>query len=156
MTDKTKRELEAENAVLRRENDTLRRVAGDLAWMARRYCDGRMSYAPSLYNDYVRALLALGVPLNPTGDGTIWARDGMGRGYDGLGEEEAAMGGDKANAVGRWAAGQRERVNRLIEAARAVVAALGDRPEITVVQFGEAVDGLRTAVAEIRGDDDER
>jgi hypothetical protein len=82
---KTRRELEV-------ENETLRYIVADLHWMARRYCDGRMTYSTRTFNDHTRALLAMGVPLNPTGDRTIWAKDGMGRAFDGLSDEEAAMG----------------------------------------------------------------
>lgn len=64
----------------------------DLAWMARRYCDGRASYAPSTFNGHTRTLLSLGVPLNPTGDETIWARNSYGRGSDGFNDDEAARG----------------------------------------------------------------
>lgn len=74
------------------ENATLRAIARDLHWMARRYADGRMTYATRLFNDHTRTLLALGVPLNPTGDSTVWARDGMGRAYDHLTDDEAAQG----------------------------------------------------------------
>lgn len=31
--------------------DTLRRAVKDIIWMARRYADGRQTYAPSLFND---------------------------------------------------------------------------------------------------------
>lgn len=70
----------------------LERIVRDLHWMARRYADGRMTYATSMFNNHTRRLLELGVELNPTGDDTIWARDGMGRAYDGLSEQEAAQG----------------------------------------------------------------
>ncbi len=70
----------------------LREIAAGLHWMARRYADGRMSYAASSFNAWTRRLLAMGVELNPTGDGTVWARDGMGRAFDGLTDEEAAQG----------------------------------------------------------------
>lgn len=82
----------AEAAALRAENETLRLICADLAWMARRYCNGRSSYATHLFNQHTRTLLKLGVPLDPTADGTLWARDGMGRAYDGLSDEEAAQG----------------------------------------------------------------
>lgn len=68
----------------------LEAVVRDLHWMARRYVDGRSSYAPGLFNDHVRTLQRLGIELNPTGDGTIWARDAMGRAFDGLTDEQAA------------------------------------------------------------------
>lgn len=70
----------------------LRRIVQDLHWMARRYCDGRQTYATGVFNTHTRALLAPGIPLNPSTDGTIWARDAMGRAYDGLSEAEAVMG----------------------------------------------------------------
>lgn len=60
------------------ESAALKRIIEDFHWMARRYADGRMSYAVSLFNDCTRKALDLGCELNPTADGTIWARDGMG------------------------------------------------------------------------------
>ena len=62
--------------------------------MARRYADHRSSYAPHTYNQRTRTLLTIGVKLNPTGDGTVWARDQMGRAFDGLTVDEAAQGGE--------------------------------------------------------------
>lgn len=46
-------------------------------WQARRYADGRQSYAPGELNRAVSALLALGVPVavDPA-YGTRWARTG--------------------------------------------------------------------------------
>lgn len=84
--------VRSEIALLIRECEALRRIAADFHWMARRYADGRSSYVTGLFNDHTRALLAMGVELNPTGDGTIWARDAMGRAYDGLTDDEAAQG----------------------------------------------------------------
>lgn len=84
--------MRSELARLTRDCEALRRIAADFHWMARRYADGRSSYVTGLFNDHTRALLAMGVELNPTGDGTIWARDAMGRAYDGLTDEEAAQG----------------------------------------------------------------
>lgn len=62
--------------------------------MARRYADHRSSFAPRTYNEHTRTLLMIGLRLNPTGDGTIWARDQGGRAFDGLTDDEAAQGGD--------------------------------------------------------------
>jgi hypothetical protein len=59
-------------------------IVRNFHWMARRYADGRMSYVTGLFNDHVRALQQMGVELNPTGDETVWAKDGMGRAFDGL------------------------------------------------------------------------
>jgi hypothetical protein len=81
------------------ENEALRRIAVDLYWQARRYCDGRMSYVTGLFNEHTRALLAMGVELNPTADDTVWARDQMGRAFDKLMGEEAAMGNQTAQRV---------------------------------------------------------
>ena len=72
--------------------ERLKAIVVHLHWMARRYADGRQSYATSLHNENTRALLAMGVPLNATADGTLWARDSGGRAYDGLTDEEAALG----------------------------------------------------------------
>lgn len=46
-------------------------------WQARRYADGRLTYAPGEVNDATRCLLALGVPvpIDPA-YGTRWARTG--------------------------------------------------------------------------------
>lgn len=59
-----------------RERWKLGDVVQVLHWMARRYADGRQSYAPSLFNDQVRILQGMGITLNATGDGTVWAADG--------------------------------------------------------------------------------
>lgn len=77
---------------LRQENEALRKIAVDLHWMARRYADGRQSYATSLFNEHTRKLLEFNIKLNETGDHTIWARDGGGRAFDGLTNQEAGMG----------------------------------------------------------------
>jgi hypothetical protein len=73
---------------LGRENEALRQIVVDFHWMARRYCSGRSSYATSLFNDHVRALLRLGVKLKRGTDDTIWALDGMGRELAGLTPDE--------------------------------------------------------------------
>ena len=46
---------------LRDEVDALRRIVRDLHWMARRYCDGRISTVASTFNEHTRALLGLEV-----------------------------------------------------------------------------------------------
>ena len=48
---KSKREKQLETIIL------------DMWWMARRYADGRMSYAPSMYNDAIDLAVKLGVPI---------------------------------------------------------------------------------------------
>jgi hypothetical protein len=55
-------------------------------WMARRYADGRASYAPGSFNDHVRKLISAGIKLETP----LYARDGMGRAYDGLNDEDVA------------------------------------------------------------------
>lgn len=62
----------------------LRDAVRDLHWMARRYADMRSSYAPGMFNRHTRALLAAGVDLKAP----HFARDGMGRSFDGLTEQE--------------------------------------------------------------------
>lgn len=78
------------------ENHQLRHIVADLQWMARRYANGRRTYATAILNDHTRALLRMGAVLNPTGDEIIWARDGMGRAYDGLTDAEATPGTPEA------------------------------------------------------------
>src|SRR5690606_23462388 len=116
----------AELARLTRELQALRRIVVDLHWMARRYVDGRTSYATRLFNDHTRAMVALGVELNRTSDGTIWARDGMGRAYDGLSEEEAAQG----QRAPEWLHDQDvERLRHELEAARELLRELAGGDE---------------------------
>jgi hypothetical protein len=64
--------------------DILRAAVRDLHWMARRYADMRSSYAPSMFNRHTRSLLAAGVDLKAP----HFARDGMGRSFDGLSAQE--------------------------------------------------------------------
>jgi hypothetical protein len=81
----TRKQLEA-------ENQRLRHIAAELHWMARRYVDWSRTYVTGMFNDRTRELLRLGVKLNSTDDEIIWARDGMGRGFDGLTDAEATPG----------------------------------------------------------------
>ena len=48
----------------------------DVHWMARRYADGRSSYAPGMYNDALERVMKFGFKPNECDDGYIWARDG--------------------------------------------------------------------------------
>ena len=48
-----------------------------LHWMARRYADGRSTYAVSLFNDITADLLRMGVELDPTEELALFAHDGM-------------------------------------------------------------------------------
>ena len=81
---------------LQAENEALREIVADFHWMARRYADGSRTYATSMFNDRTRQLLRMGVKLNPSADYIIWARDGMGRRFDGLTEAEATPGTPEA------------------------------------------------------------
>ena len=54
--------------------------------MARRYADGRSSYAPGRFNDHVRALQGLGFEFH--NNAPLFARDGMGRDFDRLTEDD--------------------------------------------------------------------
>lgn len=81
---------------LKDENTLLRRIVVDFHWMARRYADGRQSYATSLFNSHTRDLLHIGVELNPTADNTIWASDAMGIKFCGLSEAENTPGTPEA------------------------------------------------------------
>mgnify|MGYP001603791364 CR=1 FL=1 len=69
----------------------LERAVKELHWMARRYADGRKTYVTSSLNYLTRDLLAAGVEFEQP-DGAPWARDGNGRAYDRLTDEEAALG----------------------------------------------------------------
>jgi hypothetical protein len=82
----------AEIARLRAENAALSVAVAELHWMARRYCDGRMSASVSLFNQLVRELLAAGCALHEP----RFARDGMGRSFDGLTDEEASAAQEDA------------------------------------------------------------
>ena len=54
--------------------------------MARRYADGRSTYAPSMLNEMTRQALSFGVELQKP----HFARDGMGRSFDNLSPEDVA------------------------------------------------------------------
>jgi hypothetical protein len=70
----------------------IKNAVRDLHWMGRRYADGRCSYAPGMFNGRVRDLLAAGFELGEP----LFARDGMGRAFDGLTEDEVAAAGSMA------------------------------------------------------------
>lgn len=50
---KSKRERQLEHIIL------------DISWMARRYADGRQTYAVSMYNDAIQLAIKLGLPIRP-------------------------------------------------------------------------------------------
>lgn len=71
-------------------------IIQDLIWMARRYADGRSTYAPGIVNDATRWMLANELHVNPGAEGIIWARDGGGRKFDGLTDAQATEGTPEA------------------------------------------------------------
>lgn len=44
----------SEIAKLKAERDEARQIVRDIHWMARRYANGRLSYAPGMFNDAIR------------------------------------------------------------------------------------------------------
>lgn len=57
--------------------DTLADVLRETIWMARRYADGRMTYAPTTINRAIDTLKAMGIQVEPDGaTGKTYARDG--------------------------------------------------------------------------------
>lgn len=70
------------------ENQSLIKIIEDIWWMARRYADGRSTYAPGMYNDAIRVARNLGIYLRLDDSQTIFARDGMGQRYSNLTTEE--------------------------------------------------------------------
>lgn len=72
------------------------KIIVDLHWMARRYADGRRTYAPGVVNNVSRWLIANGIQPIAGADDTIWAKDGMGRAYDRLTDAQATPGTPEA------------------------------------------------------------
>jgi len=65
-----------------KENEILTEAVIDFHYMARRYADGRMTYAANIVNDHTYKLLQMGIVLSPDGfeeslDGTFFAHDGQ-------------------------------------------------------------------------------
>jgi hypothetical protein len=60
--------------------EALRHVILDIWWMARRYADGRYTYAPSMYNEAINLAIKNGVvilnPDNVAKPPSIYAKDG--------------------------------------------------------------------------------
>ena len=70
-------------------------IIEDIHWMARRYADNRKTYAVAMVNDVVKWMLQNKLKVNNS-DNIIWARDGMGRLYDGLSPSQATEGTPEA------------------------------------------------------------
>jgi hypothetical protein len=117
------------NQVLLAVNDVVQ-----LHWMARRYADGRQSSACHSHNDVTRRLLALGVPVGKI-DQTPWARDAGGRRYDGLSDEEAALGRE----VDWLNDNTQRRVEELTQQVAELQALLAKKPD-TVYEVVDATD----------------
>lgn len=111
---------------LRAALDEARAIIRETLWMARRYADGRGTYATSSYNDAARKALAAGIVEASSGkDEPIWASDLAGASYAGLsqGEHDAAVayrtkGLNAACDDGRRAELARARAEALEDAAR--------------------------------------
>ena len=58
--------------------EQLERIIIDIYWMARRYADGRRSYAVGMYNDAIDSAVKLGLPIkqDPIAK-SYYAKDGM-------------------------------------------------------------------------------
>ena len=70
------------------ELEALRKIVRDFHWMARRYADGRSSYAPGMFNDHVKTLQSFGFDFHQSAP--LFARDGMGRDFDKLSPDDVA------------------------------------------------------------------
>lgn len=117
-------------ARMQRERDDARDMAVNLHWMARRYADGRQSYAVGMFNEITRRLLAAEVRLYQTGDGTVWARDGGGRAYDGLTDAEAATGSEPD-----WMHDETQRRYEGLQADLTALRAVADEMEAALKDF---------------------
>ena len=56
--------------------EVLEGIIQDIWWMSKRYCDGRKSYAVSMYNDAIRRAEKLGMKFKTHNEST-YAKDGM-------------------------------------------------------------------------------
>ena len=59
-------------------DQAVKKIAADLQIMAKRYADGRHTFACLTVNQHTKALLDMGVTLNPGAERIIWALDGGG------------------------------------------------------------------------------
>jgi len=62
---------------LQTERDEARSIVRDIFWMARRYADGRQSYAVGMFNDAIRKAFDGGWLEDKCVDEPRYARDGM-------------------------------------------------------------------------------
>jgi hypothetical protein len=68
--------LELVNKDLKHENQILREVIRETLWMAKRYANGRSTFAPTTVNEAIDALLKLGVELRMDSE-DLYVEDGM-------------------------------------------------------------------------------
>lgn len=61
---------------LKAERDEARQIVRDIHWMARRYCNGRLSYAPGMFNDAIRKAIEGGWLPEPQNGEPILATEG--------------------------------------------------------------------------------
>lgn len=67
--------------VARAAADRIREMGADLVALqlfAKRYADGRSSYAPGWVNEVTRRMIGWGLEPNPGGEGVVWCKDGDG------------------------------------------------------------------------------
>ena len=58
---------------MNKENEILRQIIIDTIWMARRYADGRFTYAPSMVNDALDMCKEMGLDIR--NDDTLHSGD---------------------------------------------------------------------------------
>lgn len=57
--------------------ETAKHIINEIWWMARRYADGRSTYAPGMYNRAIyKAQNELGMEFRPDLDESVYAKDG--------------------------------------------------------------------------------
>ena len=55
----------------------LEEIIRDIIWMARRYADGRSTYAPDMFNRAADRAIQLGITWKHDKNGEVYATDGM-------------------------------------------------------------------------------
>ena len=60
---------------LQTQNEHLKEAVAEIWWMARRYAEGRSTYAPHQFNIITQSLRESGL-LDDTDNGELWASDG--------------------------------------------------------------------------------
>lgn len=74
---KSAMQMSNEMDIVERENQKLKNIILEIQWMARRYANGRKTYAVDQYNTAIKAAQALGIEFRPDTDGLVMAKDGM-------------------------------------------------------------------------------